>query len=769
MHSTDSCETAGTTVLGYPRQGRNRELKRAIEAFWSGGLSRPELLDAVSDVRRERLRAMSVLDEVPVGDFSLYDHVLDTAWMFGAVPVRFSTITDSGDDLDGYFAMARGTSAVAPLEMTKWFDTNYHYLVPELNESARWGLHPDRLIEQIDEALALGLAPRPVILGPVTFLMLAKTTAPESAGFHPLDLLGGLLPRYTELLTLLADRGIEWVQLDEPILATDVHARTMEAVEWAYRVFAEAPERPRILLANYFGDLGEHTDRVLGLPVDGFSLDLAATTASHLDRLGQVDLAGKRLLAGVVEGRNVWRADLAASIATVKRLRQTGAELTVSTSCSLLHVPIDVAREPDLDEDVKSWLAFADQKIAEVVLIADALNGRGATVEPKIEAASQALAARSRSPITHNAAVRDRAARVTAADLRRCSAYADRRRAQQDRLGLPSLPTTTIGSFPQTREIRRDRADYAKGRIDEATYVAAMRAEIDGVVQAQVDLDLDVIVHGEAERNDMVQYFATQLSGVLSTEHGWVQSYGTRCVRPPIIVGDVQRPGPMTVSWSRYAQGRTSRPVKGMLTGPVTMLAWSFVRDDQPLAETARQMALALRDEVLELEAAGIGIIQVDEPALRETLPLRQAEQAGYLDWAVGAFQLTTAQVADATQIHTHMCYAEFGDITEAIEQLDADVISLEAARSRMEVIGDLVRLGYPREVGPGVWDIHSPRVPAVDEIVEHLRHAVARLPADRLWVNPDCGLKTRGWAEVSESLQNMVTATRAVRAELAG
>ena len=762
------------SVLGYPRQGPNRELKKAIEAYWKGRVDGDALQQAAATVRRQRLTTLrdAGIDEVPVGDFSLYDHVLDTTLLLGAVPPRFAAAAETVDStlgrLDLLFAMARGDEAAAPLEMTKWFDTNYHYLVPELAADTPFRLSAESLLAEVEEARALGLTPRAVVLGPVSYLLLAKA-AEDGSTFDPLSLLDRVLPLYVDLLGRLAAAGVGWVQLDEPTLVQGQPPEVLQQFSAAYDRLTSTETRPEIIVASYFEQLDDALDVVLTSGVEGVSVDLTGTARADLDQLlAHPELADKRVLAGVVDGRNVWRTDLAAALDAVEALAGRAGRVDVSSSCSLLHVPIDVERESGLDPQVARWLAFADQKLSEIVTLTTGLRDGREAIAAALDANRELLASRRASEQVINSAVRDRAATVTEADRHRNSDYASRTVAQRANLALPLLPTTTVGSFPQTGELRRTRGDLRAGRIDSDTYDTRMREEIATVVALQEEQGVDVLVHGEPERNDMVQYFAEQLNGFASTEHGWVQSYGTRCVRPPIIFGDVSRPAPMTVRWAEYAQGLTDRPVKGMLTGPVTMLAWSFVRDDQPLADTARQVALALRDEVNDLEAAGLKVIQVDEPALRETLPLRAESRAAYLAWAVEAFQLSTAGVADATQVHTHMCYAEFADIVPAIIAMDADVISLEAARSRMEIITELNAIGYPREVGPGVWDIHSPRVPPVEEITRALRLAVADLPAERLWVNPDCGLKTRGYAEVNPSLANLVAAARQVRAELA-
>ena len=762
------------TVYGYPRQGADRQLKKAIESYWAGRSSSGVLLEAGRELRMQRLAELRAagLGEIPSNDFSLYDHVLDTAWMLGAVPSRHRDavpdVSTPAGQLDRYFAMARGGADVAPLEMTKWFNTNYHYLVPELGPDFQFKLDASKPLTEFAEALEAGVVTRPVILGPVSFLLLAKAEPNRAAGFEPLALLDRILPCYVELLAQLHEAGAQWVQLDEPALVADQPPAVLTHVDRTYRVLTALSDRPKILVASYFDRLGDALPVLAGSPVEGLALDFTGPATANLDDLAAIGgLPGKRLVAGVVDGRNIWRTDLTRALDTLDVLLGLAGTVEVAASCSLLHVPLDVTLEHDLDPQIAGWFAFARQKLEELVILARGVAGGRDAITGELQVNQTWLASRASSPIVHVDAVRARAAAVSDAELHRRSAYPRRHVAQQARLGLPALPTTTIGSFPQTTSLRQARAALRAGRLDQDAYDATMRAEIRAVVDTQTGLGLDVLVHGEPERNDMVQYFAEQLRGFLVTTHGWVQSYGTRYVRPPIIVGDVSRPEPMTVRWAQYAQSLTDRPLKGMLTGPVTMLAWSFVRDDQPLAETARQVALALRDEVIDLERAGIAVIQVDEPALRETLPLRQKDRGSYLAWAVEAFRLATAGVRDDTQVHTHMCYAEFGDVLHSITDMDADVISLEAARSEMAIVAELARAGYPNEVGPGVWDIHSPRVPSTTEISDRLRAAMAAFPAQRLWVNPDCGLKTRGYPEVRASLANLVAAASQVRAEL--
>ncbi|GAA1056542.1 5-methyltetrahydropteroyltriglutamate--homocysteine methyltransferase [Agromyces luteolus] len=762
------------TILGYPRIGRRRELKHAVEAFWAGRIDAAELERTAADLRaatRERLASLGLgrTDSAIPESFSYYDQVLDAAVAVGAIPTRFERLLDADGRLDlaGTFTVARGEGADAPLEMTKWFDSNYHYLVPEIGPDTAFAAHADALVAQVREAREAGFVTRPVLVGPITFLLLAKAADGAPAGFRPLDRLADLVPVYRTLLAELADAGAEWVQLDEPGLVSESldepRDRVLEAVAEAYDALGAADARPAIFVAAPYGDLAEALPALAAAPVEAIGLDLVrGDLPEQLDPVTEEALAAKTLVAGVVDGHNIWRGDLEHALARAEALRSFSGSVAVSTSTSLLHVPHDVDEETALDPRLVSWLAFADQKAAQVAALARGLaEGRDA-IAADLDAASDALADRAAAPGVRVPAVRDRLAALDAAAFTR-AAYDDRVAAQED-LALPALPTTTIGSFPQTADIRRARARLVKGELTDAAYRELMREEIARVIRLQEDLGLDVLVHGEPERNDMVQYFAELLDGFAVTQHGWVQSYGSRCTRPSILWGDVSRPAPMTVEWSAYAQSLSEKPVKGMLTGPVTILAWSFVRDDQPLGDTARQVALALRDEIGDLEGAGIRVIQVDEPALRELLPLKRADQPAYLDWSVGSFRLATGGAAPATQVHTHLCYSEFGVVIDAIRELDADVTSIEAARSRMEVVGDLAASGFDHGVGPGVYDIHSPRVPSVDEVRSLLERAVDGVPAGRLWVNPDCGLKTRGYDETVASLANIVEATRSVR-----
>ncbi len=759
------------TNLGYPRIGPRRELKRALEAHWSGELDAGGLARAAAAIEAGNLQAQSQagLDRVPAGDFSLYDHVLDAAALVGAVPERFGRVPGAPVDLATYFAMARGVQAggrdAPAMEMTKWFDTNYHYLVPEFTRDQRFAPSWDRPLAALAAARAAGVESRVVLVGPVSLLLLGK--AKDDAVVPLRDHLDAILEVYGEVLRRLAAAGATWVQLDEPCFVQDRSEAELEALSRAYGRLAQAKGQMRMAVATYFGHLGTAFPRLAALPVDALALDFVHGEAGNLDALERHGWpADKTLIAGVVNGRNVWISDLAARLRLLRGLLDhTGPDrLQVAPSCSLLHVPIDVRGERGIDAEVRPWLAFAHQKLAEVATLVRTLNGGEGAVAGALEANADALARRKRSPRLHEAAVEGRLAGLTAADFRRPSPFAARREAQVARFGLPELPTTTIGSFPQTAEVRRLRSRWRREELSDAQYEEALEAETRRTIGVQEELGLDVLVHGEFERNDMVEYFGEQLDGFLFTSNGWVQSYGSRCVKPPVLFGSVRRQRPMTVRWSRFAQSCTERPVKGMLTGPVTILQWSFVRDDQPRKQTCHEVALAIRDEVADLEGAGIGIIQVDEPALREGLPLRHGEWAEYLEWATAAFRLATGVAAERTQVHTHMCYGEFGDIIDAISSLDADVISIENARSGAELLRVFRDHGYDKWIGPGVYDIHSPRVPSVEEMAGVLRAALAVLSRDQLWVNPDCGLKTRAWPETLASLRNMVAAARQVR-----
>ncbi|ESR24528.1 5-methyltetrahydropteroyltriglutamate--homocysteine S-methyltransferase [Lutibaculum baratangense] len=751
------------STLGTPRIGPRRELKFALESHWSGKSSEADLLQVAAGLRRanwERQHALGVTN-IPSNDFSLYDHVLDTACMVGAVPPAYGW-TGGDVPLETYFAMARGSERAPALEMTKWFDTNYHYMVPEFAEGQRFELASTKPIDEFMEAKSHGFHTRPVLVGPVTFLKLGKA---HGATFDPLDLLPGLLPVYVEVLRRLAASGADWVQIDEPCLALDTDAKTEGALRGAYDTFASEVPELKVMLATYFGALGDNLDTALALPVAGLHVD-AVRAPEELDRVVARAPRDMVLSLGIVDGRNVWRSDLQALLGRLEPAvaARRADHVEIAPSCSMIHVPIDLELEEDLDPELRGWLAFYAQKMRELVTLGTALaEGRDA-VRREIEETEIALLGRMASPRVHDATVAERLRAVTPGMDRRRNAFEVRKRLQQEALALPEFPTTTIGSFPQTAEVRKARAAHARGEWSDVAYMAFLKEETEKAIRWQEAIGIDVLVHGEFERNDMVQYFGEQLSGYAFTKHGWVQSYGSRCVRPPVIYGDVSRPQPMTLDWARYAQSLTRKPVKGMLTGPVTMLQWSFVRDDLPRSQVCRQIALALRDEVGDLEAAGIQIIQIDEPALREGLPLRREEWATYLDWAVGAFRLASSGVRDETQIHTHMCYSEFNDIIDSIAGMDADVISIETSRSRMELLEAFVAYRYPNDIGPGVYDIHSPRVPTTQEMVDLLQKAVERLSGGQIWVNPDCGLKTRGWDETRPALQRMVEAARQLR-----
>lgn len=752
--------------LGFPRIGQKRELKFALEAYWRGDADAAALEQTARELRRRhwQRQADAGLDLIPVGDFSYYDQVLDLSAMLGVVPSRFGWA--GGDvDLDTYFRMARGRAPTgepaAACEMTKWFDTNYHYLVPEFEAGQRFSLSSHKLFREVAEAQDLGHTVKPVLVGPLTYLWLGKCKTP---GLHRLDLIDALVPIYQDILTRLATLGVEWVQLDEPILSLDLPQPWQAAFESVYNQLQAAP--PKILLTNYFGPMKDNLSVASKLPVAGLHVD-GVRGGGEINSL--IDwLPNYRVLSvGVVDGRNVWRCDLSTRFAQLKDWQsRLGDRLWVAPSCSLLHVPVDLAGEDKLPDSIDEWLAFACQKLDEVVTLGRGLRDGEAAIHDQLAASDQAHAARRNSPQVRNPAVRGRLRTITPAQLERSRPFHERIVAQQAWLRLPRFPTTTIGSFPQTPQIRLSRRDFKTGRIDAATYKAHMQQAIAYAVAKQEALGLDVLVHGEPERNDMVEYFGEQLAGFAFTRNGWVQSYGSRCVKPPIIFGDVSRPTPMTVDWTRHAQSLTSKPMKGMLTGPVTMLNWSFVRDDQPRADTCRQIALAIRDEVLDLERAGIHVIQIDEAALREGLPLRHADWKAYLQWAVICFRLTAAGVSDRTQIHTHMCYSEFNDIIQAVAEMDADVITIETSRSDMELLDAFENFRYPNDIGPGVYDIHSPNVPTVDDMTDLLQKAATRIPVERLWVNPDCGLKTRGWPEVEASLARMVAAARQLRAQ---
>lgn len=758
--------------LGFPRIGAKRELKFAQEAYWKGQSTREQLQAEGARLRQRHWAGQAGLDLVPVGDFSFYDQVLDMSFTLGHLPARVRGF--HGDALDNYFRVARGRSAqgaqdhadccggVAAGEMTKWFDTNYHYIVPEFDASTRFSLDASRLLEQLAEARAQGVKAKPVIIGPVTYLALGKS----KDGSDRLARLPALLAVYTQLLDTLAAQGVEWVQIDEPLLVTELDEDWRHAFNTAYHQLKTS--RVKLLLATYFGPLLENGYLAANLPVAGLHIDAVRGREDVLPVLNLLP-AHKVLSLGVIDGRNIWKTDLGAVLNWLEPVAERlGERLWIAPSCSLLHVPVDLDNEQTLDAELKSWLAFAVQKLDELRVLATALREGRAAVKDALGANRAALDARRASPRVHHPAVQAAVAKIGAHLGRRRSAYGQRARQQAAWLKLPLYPTTTIGSFPQTAEIRHARSEYKAGRLDEAGYRAAMQAEIRRSVREQEALGLDVLVHGEAERNDMVEYFGEQLQGYAFSQFGWVQSYGSRCVKPPILFGDIRRPKAMTVEWITYAQSLTDKPMKGMLTGPVTLLNWSFVRDDQPRSVSCQQLALAIRDEVLDLEKAGVRVIQIDEAALREGLPLRKAQWNEYLDWAVASFRITANGVRDETQIHTHMCYSEFNDIIDAIADMDADVITIETSRSDMELLDAFEHFEYPNEIGPGVYDIHSPNIPTQAHIEQLMKKAAERIPAQRLWVNPDCGLKTRQWPEVIPALTHMVAAARALRAEVA-
>ncbi|EMQ99507.1 5-methyltetrahydropteroyltriglutamate--homocysteine S-methyltransferase [Paeniglutamicibacter gangotriensis] len=772
------------SILGYPRIGPNRELKKALESHWAARTDEATLHAAARELQNANLAKLTGLglgadDASLPGDFAYYDQVLDATVALSALPARFADLADAAGAIDtaASFVLARGDESRAPLEMTKWFDTNYHYLVPEIGEATPLKANAAALVESFTAHAANGNTIRPTLVGPISYLLLAKAEDGAPAGFDPLVRIDEVVAAYGEILAALAAAGAPWVQLDEPALVTDRGAALAvagELAETVYSKLAAATTRPALLVTLGYGTAGDvarpgATQGLLARAgVEAVHVDLVRGAVPAAEFLGE--LAGSTLVAGIVDSRNIWRNDLAASLGILTALRteveKVGGTLAVGTATSLQHVPHDVALESDLPAHLPAWLAFANQKVAEVITLATGLAAGESAIAAQLSAAETAIVHRAGFAGTTVAAVRERLSNLTTADFSRSEAPA-RKAAQELALALPPLPTTTIGSFPQTTEVRTARAAHRAGTLDDAAYDGFLKDEIARVVELQERLGLDVLVHGEAERNDMVQYFAENFDGFSETENGWVQSYGSRATRPSILWGDVSRPAAFTVPWITHAASLTTKPLKGMLTGPVTILAWSFIRDDQPLSISANQVALALRDEIADLQDAGIGIIQVDEPALRELLPLRATEQAKYLGWSVDSFRLATSGAADATQIHTHLCYSEFGEIIEAIDALDADVTSIEAARSRMEVTADLTRFGYGRGIGPGVYDIHSPRVPSTEEVAELIDIALGSLDPKALWINPDCGLKTRGYAETEASLANLVSAAVAARATL--
>lgn len=760
-----------THNLGFPRIGAKRELKFGLERYWKGESSRDELKALGAQLRERHWHDQRDLDFAPVGDFAFYDQVLDMSFTLGNLPKRVQGF--HGDALDNYFRVARGRSAqseeahaaccggVAAGEMTKWFDTNYHYIVPEFHADTNFSLDPSRLLQQLAEAKAQGVKAKPVIIGPVTYLWLGKAKDDSDR----LALLQKLLPVYGALLDTLTAQGVEWVQIDEPILVTELDAEWQQAFKTAYA--ALETRRIKVLLATYFGQLQGNLALAASLPVDGLHID-AINARDEIDALVRELPAERVLSVGAINGRNIWKTNLNAALDWLEPLsKQLGDRLWLAPSCSLLHVPVDLASEEKLDAEIRAWLAFALQKLDELTVLAIALNQGRDKVADALAANAAAIQSRRHSPRVNNPAVKAAIARIDAQLGNRVSPYTQRAPKQSARMNLPAFPTTTIGSFPQTGEIRQARSQFKAGVLDEAGYRAAMQAEIERSVREQEALELDVLVHGEAERNDMVEYFGEQLDGYAFSQFGWVQSYGSRCVKPPILFGDISRPKAMTVEWITYAQSLTNKPMKGMLTGPVTILNWSFVRDDQPRSVSCYQLALAIREEVLDLEKAGVRVIQIDEAALREGLPLRRAQWGEYLKWAVESFRITANGVQDDTQIHTHMCYSEFNDIIASIADMDADVITIETSRSDMELLDAFDNFKYPNEIGPGVYDIHSPNIPTQDHIVSLMKKAAERIPAERLWVNPDCGLKTRQWAEVIPALTNMVAAAKTLRNQM--
>ena len=758
-----------TNILGYPRIGVNRELKKAEEAYWAGKITKQELLDTAAQIRKEnwQLQKEAGIDLIPSNDFSFYDQTLDLSLSVGAIPQRYDALKD--DLLELYFAMAHGYQKdgidVTAMEMTKWFDTNYHYIVPEFTRDQQFSLTYNKAAHEFEEALGLGIKTKPVLVGPVTYLLLGKE---KETGFNRIDLIDRLLPVYIQILKELESLGAEYVQIDEPSLCTDLNDEVKEVYRKAFAQIRKAT-RLKIILTSYFGPLADNAALAAGLGADILHIDLvrAPEQVSSIAALLPNDIS---LSLGVVDGRNIWKNDFRQSLDIIEKAKEKleSNRLLVSTSCSLLHSPIDLDAETDertLPAEVKRWLSFARQKVSEVVTLADLADGKGSYAAQKALHENKAdIQDRRTSALTNNADVKRRLEAVTPDFAKRKSPFAERILEQRKSLRLPLYPTTTIGSFPQTTEVRSWRSKFKKGELSKDQYIGLLKGEIEKTIRIQEEIGLDVLVHGESERNDMVEYFGEQLSGFAFTRNGWVQSYGSRCVKPPVIYGDVSRPHAMTVDWAVFAQSLTDKPVKGMLTGPVTILQWSFVRNDQPRALTMKQIALAIRDEVVDLEKAGISVIQIDEPAIREGLPLRKADRDEYLDKAVEAFRISASGVKDSTQIHTHMCYSQFNDIIRHIALMDADVITIECARSQMNLLGAFAEFKYPNEIGPGVYDIHSPRVPSVQEMVELLQKASKVISPAQLWVNPDCGLKTRGWTETEASLRNMVQAARLLR-----
>lgn len=768
--------------LGFPRIGYNRQLKVITEKYWAGKTTAEELLSTGKLIRAQnwQLQKSAGIEYVPSNDFSFYDHILDAAITFGAIPEHYLAIITKQNDpstyLDIYFHLARGCAndqcklhpgkTIPALEMTKWFDTNYHYIVPELHKNQQFKICSYKIIDEFLEAKALGIHTRPVIIGPVSFLLLGK----EKDEADRFSLLNNLLSLYLQLFEELAKAGADWIQIDEPCLVGDLDTLSKEAFSKAYKNLSQS--KLKILLTTYFGKLDENLELALNLPTAGIHLDFVREPDFKVNAAKWPK--EKILSAGVVDGRNIWICDFEKTTALLEELKNiVGSDnLLIAASCSLLHTPLDLASENKLDPQIRSWLAFAKQKLSEISLLTQAINNGTSIISKELDINKKAIADHRSSPRVHNAELKSHLSKLSPQSFKRQSTFPKRKAAQQKVLDLPLLPTTTIGSFPQTKEIRKTRADFKAGKISDDAYIADMQAEIDRAISIQNEIGLDVLVHGEPERNDMVEYFAEFLDGYIFTEQGWVQSYGSRCVKPPIIFGDIIRKEPMTVNWSVYAQNSANKlankkPVKGMLTGPVTMLQWSFVRNDQPRSQTCQQLAWAIREEVSDLEKNGIKIIQIDEPAIREGLPLKRKNWRGYLDWAVQCFRLASSSVKDETQIHTHMCYSEFNDIIESVAALDADVVSIEAARSKLDLLAAFVKFEYPNDIGPGVYDIHSPRVPPESEMIDLLRKALTLIDAKQLWINPDCGLKTRGWPEVTAALKIMADAAKVLRNEI--
>ncbi len=756
-------EALKTCVLGFPRIGEERLLKKSTESYWKGEISEEVLNAAGYQIRSKNwlIQKEAGIDIIPSNDFSFYDQMLDMTALLGAVPSRYKWNGEKVD-LNTYFAMARGTKSIPAMEMTKWFDTNYHYIVPEFRRNQKFNLASNKPFDEFKEALSMGILTRPVLIGPITYLMLGKS---KDNQFSTLDLLEPILEIYTVILNKFKAIGAESIQIDEPILVLELDTKVKTAIKKAYAKFAkEVPDMP-LILTTYFGELKDNMKLAVSLPVSGLHLDLIRASR-ELKKLVSVMPDEMLLSLGVVEGRNIWKNDLTRSIGLLKPvIKKRGAEkCIIATSCSLLFSPVDLENEAQINAELKSWLSFSVQKLHEIELITKALSDGEESIASELSRNKRDIEARRKSKTIHKKTILQRIRKLKAENYARKSSFKIRQVIQRERLGLPLLPTTTIGSFPQTSDIRQARANFKKGALSSDKYEKFLKGKIKECVERQTEIGLDVLVHGEAERNDMVEYFGEQLDGFAFTKNGWVQSYGTRYVKPPIVYGDVSRPKPMTVKWIKYAQSLTDQPVKGMLTGPITILQWSFVRDDQPRSETARQIALAIRDEAADLEKMGSSIIQIDEPAIREGLPIRKSEWPKYLKWAVECFRLSSSGVQDKTQIHTHMCYSEFNDIIKSIAAMDADVISIETSRSQMELLDAFVKFHYPNEIGPGVYDIHSPRVPSVEEIENLLKKAASLLPISNLWVNPDCGLKTRGWEETALSLKALVKAAKSLR-----